>query len=300
MMRTVLLLLLAAAANVAAAAPASACVTGFSKRALSIHLAHVRVDPFGLVTRGDRAGAPLSLASRADPTAQDARCGALLRVTPISTRNAITNRRGADLGLELTADAQAGAPSTRQANAILFALSRPDALLNAEVVEGLATGSGRFEGAFRLELTTDDEGEVIDVAELLVTTVIPPAVSIRFDDARGAPRKTLDFARMIPGDARHLTLHVAATTAYVIAVSSENGAVMVNPNAGSRADTPYQLLVDGKMVALGKLPTELAVGDTGLDGLARQMHDIAVVLQKADGYAGRYQDTITFTVYSVY
>lgn len=298
---TRIMLLLAIVTGALVATPTSACVSGFSQRTLQIHLANVRVDPFGLVTRGDRGSSFLRLSSETTDEEDNGRCGALLRVTPIGGPHfGITNGRGANLDLELTTDAQAGTPSIRQPGALVFMLSRQDTTLDAAILEGLATGSGPFEGAFRIELTTADESDVVDIAELTVTTVIPPAVSIRFDDAMGASRKMLDFGHMTSGDMRHLTLHIASTTAYTVVVSSENGGTMVNREAGVRADVAYDLLLGGRAVALGQTPTELARGAPPPGSPARQSLDMAVVLREIAGYAGRYQDTVTFTVSSIY
>lgn len=289
---------LAAALSVGGA-PAEACVTGFSQHLFSINLAHVRVDPFGLVSRGDRGTVLLRLNALSD-VARDERCAGLLRISAASAPDyVVVNGQGSSLRLDMAVDAQPGLPSTRHPDARIFPLSRAESALDAMVVEGLATGSGRFEGAFRLELMSETESEIVDVAELLISTTIPPAVSIRFDDATGPQRKTIDFGRLISGDSRHLTLHVAATTAYALAASSENGGFLVNRDAGALAYAPYDLVVDGRTISLGRDPKELATGD-GSGRPIQQILDVGVALRDAPPYAGRYLDTVTFTVSSVY
>jgi hypothetical protein len=285
---------------VLSAFPASACVTSFQSASHTINLGQVRVDAFGLVVREDRASTPLRLASDLDETSGGARCASRLRLTPTAGFDAqLTNAEGLKLPVEFLVEANPGQPSALAPGALEFLLASPASLLDAEVRSGGATTSGLFSGTFRLELMSDAQSNPMDESELTVLASVPPAVSLRFDDPRGPAHKVLDFGVLTPGARRSAELHVSATTPYALSVISEGGGSLVNRTAGSRADLPYELQINGRTLPVASEPTSIPSQQARFGGLSSESLGIEVIIGEVAGYAGRYTDVLTFTVSSV-
>jgi hypothetical protein len=173
-----------------------------------------------------------------------------------------------------------------------------DLLLSVPALRPAKAGVYTGELVLRLFDGADAFARPTDQRVVRVRTKVETRLGISFTDDLENPAATssIDFGTLRAGDRRSVPLYMRSTAAFDLLVSSENGGALANTLKGAEGVTvPYLLFVDGAQVALGRAPAlARSYPDTVSTGSLRI--DATVEIGNSRGLAGRYRDTVTFTI----